>query len=241
MRRTLIALATAAAVGAPTLCSGSAQAQPATTGNISSDGHTLALSATRGALAPASSPMLKIHWVPTADQEPPAPNPGPTTPPSPTPDPGVPTPDPGPTTPPSPTPDPGVPTPDPGPTTPNPGPTTPPSPGTDPSTNPPTPGHTPSKPGGQYNAADRGTPRLPAGSGPSARPPAPTGISDITKLASGAPSPEAAPTPNATNQRPTASELAQTGAGSSTLASASFGATGLALLAMRRKTRSSRS
>ena len=115
MRRTLIALATAAAVGAPTLCSGSAQAQPATTGNISSDGHTLALSATRGALAPASSPMLKIHWVPTADQEPPAPNPGPTTPPSPTPDPGVPTPDPGPTTPPSPTPDPGVPTPDPGP------------------------------------------------------------------------------------------------------------------------------
>ena len=306
MRRTFIALAAAATIGVPALYSGGAQAQPATTGSMNGNGHTQALNATRGVLAP-TSPMLEIHWAVNDDQKPPtpdgpndpnpptprpsepgepeipAPDPGPTTPPAPenpptpddpnpgtpgqpptpgnpdptpgnpdpTPDPGAPTPDdpaqpsPGPTTP---APDPGPTTPNPGPTTPAPEPTTPPAPGANP-TNPPapTPGRTPSKhgihpskPGIQYRAADRGTPPLPAGQVPSALPPAPTGIGDISAVVGGgAPGPEdaQAPAPSVNTQRPSASELAQTGAGSSALTSAAFGATGLALLAMRRRAR----
>ena len=55
----------------------------------------------------------------------------------------------------------------------------------------------------------------------------------------GAPGPEAAqaPAPSVNTQRPSASELAQTGASSSALTSAAFGATGLALIAMRRRAR----
>ena len=292
MRRTFIALAAAATIGVPTLYSGGAQAEPATTGTINGDGHTQALHTTRGVLAP-TAPMLEIHWALNDDKNPPAPdgptdpkpptpspsepgepdipapNPGPTTPPAPTPTPeDPPTPDdpnPGPTQPPAPgnpdptpgnpdpTPGPGVPTPDdpakpspgpttpnPGPTAPNPGPTTPPAPGANP-TNPPapTPGHTPSKPGPRYKASDRGTPPLPAGQVPSGLPPAPNGIGDVSTLVGGAPGPEAAqaPAPNVNTQRPSASELAQTGASSSALTSAAFGATGLALIAMRRRAR----
>ena len=42
MRRTFIALAAAATIGVPTLYSGGAQAEPATTGTINGDGHTQA-------------------------------------------------------------------------------------------------------------------------------------------------------------------------------------------------------
>ena len=219
MRRTFIALAAAATIGVPALYSGGAQAQPATTGSMNGNGHTQALNATRGVLAP-TSPMLEIHWAVNDDQKPPTPD-GPNDPNPPTPGPS----EPG---------EPDIPAP-------NPGPTTPPAPGADP-TNPPTPtpGRTPSKPGIQYRAADRGTPPLPAGQVPSALPPAPTGIGDISAVVGGgAPGPEdaQAPAPSVNTQRPSASELAQTGAGSSALTSAAFGATGLALLAMRRRAR----
>ena len=106
MRRTFIALAAAATIGAPALYSGGAQAQPATTGTTSGDGHTLALSSTRGVLAP-TSPMLEIHWAVNTDQNPPTPD-GPNDPNPPTPgpsepgEPEIPAPDPGPTTPPAP-------------------------------------------------------------------------------------------------------------------------------------------
>jgi len=88
MRRTFIALAAAATIGVPALYSGGAQAQPATTGSMNGNGHTQALNATRGVLAP-TSPMLEIHWAVNDDQKPPTPD-GPNDPNPPTPGPSEP-------------------------------------------------------------------------------------------------------------------------------------------------------